>query len=128
MTVEPATPAVKPDKSKWLYAFEDLCRHTYSGYTSEGMWCNAHMFYGMGLSVEDAVKQFGEQGIKMVRIGGASIANSDFFLLHSRTIRSGSTNFGSASIENIFLHSFCDNSNHSPLMCLEISRLWIGVS
>ena len=46
-------------KSAWLYKFEDLVRNTYVGYTSDGMWTNAHMYYGMKLTVADAVEKFG---------------------------------------------------------------------
>ena len=46
-------------KKRWLYKFEDLVRNTFVGYTSDGLWVNAHMYYGLKLTVADAVEKFG---------------------------------------------------------------------
>lgn len=53
-------------KSTWLAAFAQMVYDHYTSYTNEGLWCNAHMYYGMGLTVEAAVKRFAK-GLKLKR-------------------------------------------------------------
>jgi hypothetical protein len=46
----------------WLSAFERQMRATYEAtWTNEGFWSNAHMLYGQGLSVSEAVKRAGNK-------------------------------------------------------------------
>ena len=53
-------------KTKYLYAFEDLFRKKCEGAGIHpakwkiGMWSNAHMYYGMGTALEDAVAKWFE--------------------------------------------------------------------
>jgi len=49
-------------KSRWLFAFEARVRELYVGYTSDGIWTSAHMYYGQGLSVDEAAQKFGGNG------------------------------------------------------------------
>jgi hypothetical protein len=43
-------------KSTWIRAFESLVRLELGDkISSDGIWTNAHMFYGQGLSLKDAV-------------------------------------------------------------------------
>lgn len=50
-------------KSRYLAAFEatftKLCGgHRAAAGWSQGMWCNAHMYFGMGVSSEEGAKRF----------------------------------------------------------------------
>lgn len=54
-------------KIGWLNRFESLVRQLYVSYTSDGLWNNAHMYYGAGLSVQEAADRFGDSGIKQLR-------------------------------------------------------------
>lgn len=46
----------------WLDKFSNQVQKTYEPtFSNEGLWCNAHMLHGMGLSVEEAVVKIGDK-------------------------------------------------------------------
>jgi hypothetical protein len=48
-------------KTTWLNKFADQVRESYEKFNTDSMWCYAHMYYGQGLNVPQAVTDFGAQ-------------------------------------------------------------------
>lgn len=54
---KPETDKERKEKETWLYKFEDLVRKG-GGKMGEGMWTNAHMHHGQGLTPEKAAEKY----------------------------------------------------------------------
>lgn len=55
-------------KSRWLNLFEMEVRAKYEGFTTQGLWTAAHMYHGQGLTIAQALKEFGGPGGPKIKL------------------------------------------------------------